>query len=515
MTTAVHRTPDLLKVTGVTKKFGGVKAVNDVSLSFPAGTVTALVGENGAGKSTLMNIIAGIHPSGSFEGTLELVGETAEFSTIRDAEHAGVVLVPQELRIAPELSLAENMFVGHLPRKSPFVDSEKLYEDAQAWLKFFDVRLDPHHPAGLLSPSEQRLATIAAALSRKAKLLILDEPTAAITDGESARLFAFVRQLRDQGIGIVVITHRLDEVEQVADRVLVMRNGALVDELDQVAGNRARIVNSMIGRDLQKTASREVSPAVASAPPALRVRDLVVHDATIQDKIRVDGVSFDLRAGEILGIYGLVGAGRTEMARAIFGSWPGRAEGEVNGSKDLPRSPRHAMRAGLAMVTEDRKSTGLITGHSVGVNMSAATVSKLTRSGIYLDSEGETDRNTDLVRRLDIRPARLDLPIESLSGGNQQKVLLARAIATNPKVLILDEPTLGVDIGARFEIYRLIREMAAQGVGVLLISSDVEEVAAECDRVLVMYKGRFASEHHGETSHHDLVASATGGTHND
>jgi ABC-type sugar transport system ATPase subunit len=501
-------TEPVLEVRGVSKSFGGTHALRDVDLAVRAGETVGIVGENGAGKSTLMKIVAGVYSAAGFDGDLIVQGRKRAFRNVKDAEAAGIVLVPQELQVAPNLSIAENMFMGILPGRRGFVDESALYEQARDRLRFFDIHASPDAPMATLAPSEQRLVTIAAALSKSARIIILDEPTAALTDDEATRLFAHVRRVHDEGVSCLYISHRLDEIEQIADRVVVMRNGRVVDHLDSAQGRRAEMVRAMIGRDPEAGAVR---PARTNTEPMLEVANLVVHDANGGHRLRAADIGFTLHRGEILGLFGLVGAGRTEVARALFGAWPGRVRGDVRigGQRYLPTSPRAAIAAGLGMLTEDRKQTGIIEGQSVKANISAASLADVA-GRFFVDEQREHDRSAQFIRDLDVRPKRDDLAIEALSGGNQQKVLLARWIATKPKVLILDEPTLGVDVGARFELYRLIRRLADDGCAILMISSDLNEVLEECDRILVMYKGRMTGEFGRGATRHAIMAAATG-----
>ncbi|MBZ9937200.1 sugar ABC transporter ATP-binding protein [Mesorhizobium sp. BR1-1-16] len=495
-------------MSNISKSFAGVLAVKDVDLVVRPGEVVGLVGENGAGKSTLMKIVSGIYAAGTFDGTVVVDGQRRDFRTVRDAEAAGIVLVPQELHIAPRLSVAENMFMGRLPGRFGFVDDEQLRALALERLRFFGIEIRPEAPAAMLSPSEQRLVTIAAALAKSARLMILDEPTAALTDQEAEQLFVHVRRIKAEGVGCLYISHRLDEIERIADRVVVMRNGSVVERLDTAQGNRAEIVRAMIGRDPERAEKRAPKPG---AGVALSLRNARLRDPTNTERVRVDNVDLELRRGEILGLFGLVGAGRTELAQAIFGAWEGSVEGElqIDGRSGWPRSPREAIDRGIGMLTEDRKQTGLIEGQTVLSNISAASLDGVS-GRVFIDPSKERSRNAALATKLDVRPPRLDFPVEAFSGGNQQKILLARWLAIDPRVLILDEPTLGVDVGARFEIYRIIREMADEGHAILMISSDLNEVADECDRILVMYKGRLNGSFEQGASRHALMAAATG-----
>jgi len=498
----------ILDIRHASKSFPGVLAVSDVDLSVRPGEVVAVVGENGAGKSTLMKIISGVYAADTFEGEVLIDGTPRQFRTVRDAETAGVVLVPQELYVAPGLSIAENMFMGCLPGKHGFVDRAFLHTMAAEGLRFFGIKARTDAPAGTLSTSEQRLVVIASALAKSARLIILDEPTASLTQEETKRLFAHVRRMQQEGVGCVYITHRLDEIEQIADRVVVMRNGRVVARFDTGHGHHGAIVRAMIGREAETVSGPRVGTLGA---PIMAVSRLRVFDPHDPKRRRVDDVSFILRRGEILGLFGLVGAGRTELAQAIFGGWSGIIEGsiEIDGRAGLPRSPEEAIKRGIGMLTENRKQTGLIEGQTVLANVSAASLDDVS-GRLLIDTSRERTRNDGLIHQLDVRPPKLDAVVDAFSGGNQQKILLARWLATRPKVLILDEPTVGVDVGARFEIYRLIRAIVDDGRAVLMISSDLPEVTQACDRILVMYKGRLTGEFVHGASRHAIMAAATG-----
>lgn len=501
--------PNALCIENVTKAFNGVPAVKNANMTVNPGETVALLGENGAGKSTLMKVIAGVYPAGSYEGTVTIGGTPVRFKSVREAEAAGVVLVPQELHVAPNLSVAENMFMGILPKRMGVVDRVALMRMARERLQFFDVDVDPAMPIGLLSPSEQRLVTISAALAKSAaRVLILDEPTASLTEGEARHLFEKMEQVRKAGVATIYITHRLDEIEEVADRAVVMRNSEVVHESDSVRGKRAEFVRAMIGRDPERT---ERNRRTGDGNVLLDFQNITVRGSDPHARANVDGASLQVRAGEIVGLFGLVGAGRTELAKAAFGTWDGSVEGHLTLPDGSPRptSPRAAIAGGLAMLTEDRKRSGLIEGQSVLANISAASIGEVSPRKI-IDRRAERQRNLALAKRLDLRPLNLDANVEAFSGGNQQKIMLARWIATNPDVLIVDEPTYGVDIGARMEIYQLLRELAAAGKGILMISSDLEEVIDESDRIVVMYKGAITAEFSHGATRHQLMAAATG-----
>jgi ABC-type sugar transport system ATPase subunit len=502
--------PHLLQVEGAGKSFGGAVALRDVSFILHIGRALGVVGENGAGKSTLMKILAGVYPHGSYEGTISLRGEQLKLRNVQEARDAGIVLIPQELHIAPELSIAENMFAGALPAKRGVVDNHELESRARTWLSFFELEIDPFLPAAVLSPSEQRLVLIAGALSQKARVLILDEPTASLSEGESQKLFAHVAKLRNEGIGILFISHRLDDISQVCDEVLVMRNGGAVAFFPKRNASRNEIVTAMIGRSQSDLENRVLKPAQGEVK--LRVSSLSVGDPIDKDRLRVENVSFDVRAGEVVGLFGLVGAGRTEILRSLFGTWPGSVSGTVSidGAPYAPKNPRHAIQSGVALLTEDRKQTGIFPGHSLTSNFDAADPAGVSRLG-FISEVLDSDRARHLMERLDVRARSASQHIDTLSGGNQQKVLLGRWLAVTPQVLLLDEPTAGVDVGAREEIYQQIEALAESGCGVLLVSSDLDEVLRMCDRTHVMYKGRITATIEGRPTRHALMSAATGG----
>ncbi len=439
-----------------------------------------------------------------------------EFSSLRASDESGVVLVPQELHVVPHLTIAENMFAGRLPGQRGLYDEGKAVNDAREALEVFGLQADPRAPASTLTPSERRLAVLAAALHRSARVLILDEPTAALTDSEATVLLEQLRGFRRAGVGIIYITHRLDEVRQLADEVMVLRNGRLVAEFESVPP-QGELVSAMLGETysaIQEIAHHDVFVRDGHQP-ALHVENMSVYVDDRRLRPRVLDVSLDVYPGEIVGLYGLVGAGRTELGRALYGAWPGPVSGNVamGGVQGLAGSPRQALKRGLSLLVEDRKSQGVFQEQSVASNMTVAMLDELSAMGLLVDAPAERDRVEDFIQRLGVRPSRPGIAIDALSGGNQQKVLFGRSLIKGLKVLILDEPTLGVDVGARRDIYQLIRTVARElKVGVLLISSDVDEVLTEADRILVMYKCRIRGEFTPGATAHDLLSAATGAT---
>ncbi|PSJ64414.1 sugar ABC transporter ATP-binding protein [Kumtagia ephedrae] len=489
---APHRHPSagpLLRAANVSKRFGGIAALTDVSFELRPGEIHALMGENGAGKSTLMKIVSGVYAE--YEGRLELDGSTVSFASIRQAEAAGIAIIHQELNLVPELTVADNIFLGREKRIAGVViDRKAARAAARDLLGRLGIELDPDQRVGSLRVGEQQLVEIAKALSLNARMLIMDEPTSALSLAECERLFKIVRQLAGEGVAIVYISHRLDEVTHLADRVTVFRDGRHVltrpiGELDQ-----DKIIAAMVGRALL---SADHGDTGKRGPVVLSVRDLVLSKPHRRGWRQVlNGVGFDLHAGEVLGIGGLLGSGRSEILETLFGASGGQAEGEIrlHGSRADIRSPRDARRLGLALVTEDRKTQGLHLGASITDNVALPLVSRLSRFGIR-SFAGEAALARAAVKSLAIRCSGVDQAAGTLSGGNQQKVVMGKWLGTRPKVLLLDEPTRGIDVGAKREIYDLIFRLAREeGLAIMVVSSELPELLLLSDRILVMSEGR-------------------------
>ena len=470
----------LLEVSGVHKRFGGVHALRGAQLALRAGEVHALVGENGAGKSTLINILAGAIRRDS--GSIVFAGEDADFRSPAESQHRGIAVIHQELAMLPTLSVAENLFMGRMPSRLGWVDRRAMRARARELLAEVGLDVDPATRVSDLGVSHQQLVEIAKALSMGARLLIMDEPTASLTEHETQRLLALVRQLRAAGVAIVYVSHRFAEVFAIADRVTVMRDGATVRTLETARTTPAEVVARMVGRELEHSSS---APAGAPGEIVLELRG-VSREGSIAN------VSFDVRRGEIVGMAGLVGAGRSETARAIFGADPHDA-GEIllDGRAVHFASPADALAAGVAMCAEDRKQLALFMDKAVRWNISIARLPAISPAG-FVRRRRERALAAGFVDRLRVRTPDLATPVRQLSGGNQQKTVLARWLATEPKLLILDEPTHGVDVGAKAEIYALIRGLAAQGIAILLISSELPEILDLSDRIVVMREGRVA-----------------------
>ncbi|MEV4549417.1 sugar ABC transporter ATP-binding protein [Nonomuraea wenchangensis] len=489
----------VLSLLQVSKAFGAVRAVREVSLELRAGEAHALAGENGAGKSTLVKILSGVHRPDS--GRILLDGQPVEFAGPADAQRAGVAVIYQEPTLFPDLSVMENIFMGRQPRARLGLDRRAMRAATAELFARLGVHLDPDRPARGLSIADQQLVEIAKALSRQARVLVMDEPTAALSGQEVARLFGVAGTLREQGVALLFISHRLEEIFELCQRVTTLRDGALVatDPIGDLTPDA--LVRRMVGRELEALFPKQDTTA---GEVALSVRRLT-REGVFTD------VSFEVRRGEIVALAGLVGAGRSEVVRAVFGidRWDAGAV-EVDGRRLRPARPTAAMAAGLALVPEDRRQQGLVMDLSIERNIGLAGLAALRR-GPLISRLAERERARDWAVRLRLKFTRLGDPVNVLSGGNQQKVVLAKWLARRPSVLIVDEPTRGIDVGTKAEVHRLLSELAASGVAVLMISSELPEVLGMADRVLVMHEGRLVAElDRAEASEESVMAAATG-----
>jgi L-arabinose transport system ATP-binding protein len=483
-----------LEVRGVSKAFPNVQALRDVSLDVRAGEILALLGENGAGKSTLLKIINGDYQPDT--GTLSLGGQPVKFTNPLDAHRAGVRVVYQEPEIVPGVAVAENIFLGELPHRGPFIDFRGLDERVRADLdRYGFTKVLPMNLMGdMLSSAQRQLIEILRALKSNVRVLALDEPTSSLTDEEVDRLFALVRRLRDDGLAIIYVSHRIKEILRLAERVAILRDGQLVAVKPASGLSEAEIVKLMVGRDLSAVFQRR-----RAATDRVVLKAEHIHSNWHRD------VSFEVRAGEVVGFAGLIGAGRTELAKVVFGELPHDAGTVlVDGKPTSIRHPDDGVRAGIGLAPEDRKREGLVMMRSVLENASLAILRRLSRFH-FMRRRLERQTASDYVTRLHVRTPSLDQEVGKLSGGNQQKVVLARWLAAKPKVLILDEPTRGIDVGAKAEIYRLVDELANQGLGVMFISSELPEILGLSDRIYVMQNGRIAGELPGQGATEEAV----------
>ncbi len=503
--------PPAVRLTGIDKRYGGAHALRGVSLTVESGDVHAVAGENGAGKSTLMKILSGVIGADEYAGSLEIDGAMRRFSSIRDAERHGVFLVPQELNIVPELRVGEYLYLNREPRRWGMVDTAKLWRDTAHWLGVFKLHCSPLAPMGELSTHEQQLVSIGRAMTQGVRVLILDEPTASLTERETELLFERIEDLHRHGVTTLYISHRLHEFERIADAVTVMRDGSVADRFRMAGATEVprRVIRAMVGRELSDMyPKRPAKPG----PATLGVRAWSVASARPGRPPVVDGVDLDLRAGEVVGLFGLLGSGAFDFARSLFGTDTRRASGSMalRGQTVRIRSPEEAIAHGIAYLPAERKRDGLILDHAIETNMTLAALSRLTRWGA-VDRRSELSAVQRYMRNLRIKSGGTEQAIGQLSGGNQQKVVAAKWLLTEPEVFLLEEPTRGVDVGARIDFYELINELAAAGKAILLVSTDLPEVLGMADRVLVMFEGRLVNEWaRGIATEEDVMIYAAG-----
>ncbi len=511
--TAQPATPSgvpLLRMTGISKFFPGVQALKDVSLEVHSGECLALVGENGAGKSTLMKVLSGVYAPD--EGSMELAGAPVTLHSPRQAQDLGISIIYQEFNLMPNLTVMENVFVGREPDQFGFVRRREMAAQTRALLDQLGVRLRVDAVVRDLSVADQQMVEIAKALSTNARLVIMDEPTSALSETEVITLLGIIRQLKARGLGIIFISHRLDEVFEICDRVTVLRDGQNAGEGLIKDVTTDWVVRMMVGRELGDLFQKEAAAVAVDAAPALEVRGLSrtgsMRDASA---IVLEDVNLTVRSGEIVGLAGLVGSGRTEVVRAVFGADPfDRGEILIDGKTVQVRSPQDAIRHGIGLVPEDRKTQALVLDLTVRENITLASLGRLVRYG-FVRLRSERHRAMEFVRALRVRTPSLEQQVVNLSGGNQQKVVIAKWLALEPRVLILDEPTRGIDIGAKAEVHHLMSELAAQGVAILMISSELPEILGMSDRILVMRQGRIAGElPRSEATQERIMALATG-----
>jgi len=499
----------LLEMRGITKRFPGVIALNNVNLAVRAGEIHAVVGENGAGKSTLMKVLSGVYPHGEYEGAIHFEGRERHFRGIADSEHAGIIIIHQELALVPLLSIAENIFLGNEPARYGVIDWFAAHARTQALLRKVGLHESPATLITDIGVGKQQLVEIAKALSKEVKLLILDEPTASLNETDSNALLALLLDLKSQGIACILISHKLNEIAKVADSITVIRDGSTVRSFDcrNETVSEDQVIQAMVGREM---ADRYPKRTPRIGETVFEVEDWRVHHPEHVDRLVIKGVSMHARRGEIVGIAGLMGAGRTELAMSVFGrSYGRRISGRVRlrGRETDVSTVGRAVAAGIAYVTEDRKGHGLLLNDDVQRNITLANLGAVSRATV-IDEGREFAASSDYRRKLRIRCPSVFQPVVNLSGGNQQKVVLAKWLFADADVLILDEPTRGIDVGAKFEIYSLMDELAAAGKCVLMISSEMPELLGMCDRIYVMNEGRFVGEFTGaEASQEKIMRS--------
>jgi putative multiple sugar transport system ATP-binding protein len=499
----------ILEMRGISKSFGAVKALSDVSFTVREGEIHALVGENGAGKSTLMKVLSGVYPHGSYEGSILFDGQERQFRDINDSESLGIIIIHQELALIPLMSIAENIFLSNPPSRFGVIDRSAVHERTKALLAKVGLSEAPDTLITNIGVGKQQLVEIAKALSKDVRLLILDEPTASLNEKDSAALLELLKEFRANGITSILISHKLNEISAVADRITVLRDGRSVGTLDCHEGvvEEDEIIRRMVDRDMDSRYPKR-EPNIGDV--IFEVKNWSVHHPQHADRKVVKNVSLEVRAGEIVGIAGLMGAGRTEFAMSVFGrSWGRDISGTVRlHGKDLDVSDVHrAIKAGLAYVTEDRKQLGLILPEDIRKNVSLAHLGGVSSRGV-IDDIREMKVAQEFRTRMRIRSHNVYQETGKLSGGNQQKVVLSKWLFTNPDVLILDEPTRGIDVGAKYEIYSIINELADAGKAVIVISSEMPELIGICDRIMVMHEGDFVGEVAGEQATQENIMRA-------
>ena len=486
----------LLEMKNITKTFPGVKALDNVNLQVEEGEIHALVGENGAGKSTLMNVLSGIYPYGTYEGDIVYDGEVCKFQTIKESEKKGIVIIHQELALVPQMTIGENMFLGNERGKKAAINWNETYAEADKYLRMVGLSESSRVLIKDIGTGKQQLVEIAKALAKQAKLLILDEPTSSLNETDSRALLDLMLEFKKQGMTMIIITHKLNEVVYVADKITVVRDGSTIETLDKhtTTIDEDRIIKGMVGREITDRFPKRHDVKIGEVN--MEVKNWTVHHPIYTEKVVVDNVNFNVKKGEVVGIYGLMGAGRTELSMSIFGrSYGSEISGElfINGKETVLKSPREAIDAKLAYVTEDRKGNGLVLSNSIKVNTSLANMNGVSSKAI-IDVDKEYQVAVEYKEKLRTKTPTVEQNVGNLSGGNQQKVLLAKWMFTDPDILILDEPTRGIDVGAKYEIYCIINDLVAAGKSVVMISSELPEVIGMSDRIYIMNEGKFVGE---------------------
>ena len=486
---------NILEMKSITKVFPGVRALDNVSLNVARGEIHAICGENGAGKSTLMKVLSGVYPAGTYEGDIVYEGEVMSFKNLRDSEAKGIVIIHQELALSPYLSIAENIFLNNEIKRFGLIDWNKTGQEAQKLIARVGLRESPDTKIKEIGVGKQQLVEIAKALSKRVKLLILDEPTAALNDEDSAHLLDLLRHLKGQGITCIIISHKLNEIASIADKTTIIRDGKAIETLDMTKGqvDQDRIIKGMVGREME---NRYPQHTATIGEEILRVENWTAHHPDETKRVVVDNVNIKVHKGEIVGLAGIMGAGRTELARSIFGhSWGSKISGKVfiNGKEAKVSTIRDAIESGLAYATEDRKRFGLNLIDDIKRNISLASLKDFVKRGL-VDDNREYVVASEFRTSMNIKAPSVSSIVGKLSGGNQQKVVLSQWINTNPEVLILDEPTRGIDVGAKYEIYTIIQKLADEGKGVIVISSELPELLGICDRVYAIAEGRITGE---------------------
>ena len=497
----------LLEMKNITKTFPGVKALDNVNLKVEEGEIHALVGENGAGKSTLMNVLSGIYPYGTYEGDIVYNGEICKFNKIKDSEEKGIVIIHQELALVPYMSIGENMFLGNEQGKKNAIDWDKTYAEADKFLRMVGLSESSKVLVKEIGTGKQQLVEIAKALAKNAKLLILDEPTSSLNETDSRALLDLMLEFKKQGMTMIIITHKLNEVAYVADKITVVRDGSTIETLDKHTTeiSEDRIIQGMVGRELTNRFPKRENVNIGDIN--MEVKNWTVYHPLYPERKLVDNVSINVRKGEVVGIYGLMGAGRTELAMSIFGQSYGTGITgtlTLNGKEVTLKNPKEAIKNKLAYVTEDRKGNGLVLTNPIKTNTTLANLDSISKHKV-IDKDKEYQVAEEYRQKLRTKCPSVEQNVGNLSGGNQQKVLLAKWMFTEPDVLILDEPTRGIDVGAKYEIYCIINDLVAAGKSVIMISSELPEVLGMSDRIYIMNAAKIVGELKAEDASQEII----------
>ena len=496
----------VLEAVGITKSFAGVMALKDVSLQIHRGEVNAIVGENGAGKSTLMNIFSGVYPD--YDGKVLLDGEEVHFASPKQAQQEGISMIHQELNLIPGLTIAENIFLGReFVNRFGLLDHRRIYKETEKLLKSLELNASPNAKISKLKVGQQQIVEIAKALSFDSKIIIMDEPTSAISDHETEMLFKLIESLKKKGVAIIYITHKLEELERVAARVIVLRDGQFIHSGQLKDISRNEIIRMMVGRELIDFFIRD---RTTTGTEVLRIEELSLRNPNIPDSYVLRNINLTLKKGEVLGVFGLMGAGRTELLESVFGLHLQQVTGRIfiDGEQTMIHDPSEGKKYGLALVPEDRKQDGLVLQMKVSESISLASMEKIQSHG-FINHSKERRQAGKYIDELQIKTPSTYQIVEKLSGGNQQKVVIAKWLATDPKILLLDEPTRGIDVNAKNELYKLIGKLAGQGIGIIMVSSELPEILAMSDRIMVMCDGRITGEFSkGQANEENIMQAA-------
>ncbi|MEN8907049.1 MAG: xylose ABC transporter ATP-binding protein [Clostridiales bacterium] len=503
----------ILEMINVTKEFPGVKALENVSFKLKKGTIHSLCGENGAGKSTLMKVLSGVYPNGTFQGEIIVKSKAEKFNNIKDSEKVGISIIYQELALVKQMNVCENIFLGNEINKIGVINLDKAFLETEKLLKEVGLNINPATKVGYLGIGQQQLIEIAKAISKDTDILILDEPTAALNEAETDNLLNLLIKLKDQGVTLIYISHKLNEVFRISDYITILRDGKTVGTYERDQLNEDKVISLMVGRELTQRFPKGNHKA---KNVVMEVKNWTVFDRELPDKKVLDNINFTARGGEILGIAGLMGAGRTELFTSIFGAYEGKKQGEVfiNGKRLNCKNPKECIKRGLSYLSEDRKRYGLVLMMDICNNITMASLDSISKFKV-IDNNLEVIKSNEYVNDLRIKTPSIEQLTKNLSGGNQQKVVLAKWLMAKPKVLVLDEPTRGIDVGAKFEIYNLMNKLVEDGVSIIMISSELPEILGMSDRILVIHEGKITGNiMRNEASQEKILYYATGGNGN-